>query len=128
MRTRTKDVVAVVLAVAIAVPYVGWLVDGSMPFVQDARGMSAVGLVLGVAAFLVLRRGDPVDRTGVAEIALAVVALAVGITALALAETAAAAAWLAAFMALIGVVVVVELVDHAGALPGHDRREAALQA
>ncbi|WNB86964.1 hypothetical protein [Cellulomonas sp. ATA003] len=128
MRLKTKDFVAILLTAAIAVPYVGWLIDGDMPFVKDPRGMSAVGLILGVAAFLVLRRGDPVDRVGKAEIALAVAALVVGVTALVLAETAAAAVWLAVFMGLIAVVVVVELVDHAGAVPGHDRQVATLHA
>ena len=35
----------------------GYLVNGEMPFVKDPRGMSAVGLLLGQAAFLVLERG-----------------------------------------------------------------------
>lgn len=125
MRLTSKDVIAVVLVAAVAVPYVGFLIDGSMPFIQDARGMSAVGLLLGAAAFLVFRSGDPLDRIGKLELALAGAALAIGITALLLAETTAAAAWLAAFMIALLVVVLVELTDHLGVLPGRDTARAA---
>ena len=50
MRLKARDLVATLLVVAIAVPYVGYLIDGEMPFVKDARGMSAVGLILVVLA------------------------------------------------------------------------------
>ncbi|RTL69497.1 MAG: hypothetical protein EKK42_05060 [Pseudonocardiaceae bacterium] len=50
MRFTWKDMAATVLVAAIVVPYVGYLVWGAVPFVQDARGMAAVGLVLGIAA------------------------------------------------------------------------------
>jgi hypothetical protein len=48
-----------------------------------------------------------------------VITLALGVTALALAETAAAEVWLAVFMGSILVMLVVELADHAGAIPAH---------
>lgn len=38
------------LLAAIAVPYIGYLIRGDMPFVQDPRGMAAIGLVVGVVA------------------------------------------------------------------------------
>ncbi|WP_203941935.1 hypothetical protein [Spirilliplanes yamanashiensis] len=113
-----RDLVATLLVVAIGIPYVGYLIDGDMPFVKDPRGMSAVGLILGTAAYLVMRSGDAADRTGKVEIGVAVLALALGFTALALAETAAAEVLLAVFMGSILVVWVVELMDHAGFLPG----------
>ncbi|WP_329791786.1 hypothetical protein V1227_07620 [Lentzea sp. DG1S-22] len=50
MRLGVRDVVATVLVAPIAIPYIGYLVNGEMPFVRDPRGMAAVGLVLGVAA------------------------------------------------------------------------------
>ncbi|MDT0164284.1 hypothetical protein Q9R32_01790 [Actinotalea sp. AC32] len=118
MRMKTKDVVALLLVALIAVPYVGYLVRGEMPFVQDPRGMSAIGLVLGVAAFLTFRWGDSLDRLGWVEIALGVASFALGVTALLLAETAAAEVWLAVFMGSILLVVAIELLDHLGALPG----------
>ncbi len=128
MRLRTKDALALLIAAAIAIPYAGYLIDGSMPFVQDPRGMSAVGLVLGAAAFLVLRRGDPMDRVGKAEVGLAAISLALGVTALALAETAAAGVWLALFMGSILVMLVVELADHAGAIPSHRAEHQPLRS
>lgn len=114
MRKTMRDVVGSLLFLAIGIPYVGFLVNGEMPFVQDERGMSAVGLILGAAAYLVLRNGDPLDRIGKVEATVAVVSLALGLTALVFAETAAAAALLAAFMGSLVVVWAFELADHAG--------------
>jgi hypothetical protein len=91
-----------------------------MPFIKDPRGMTGTGLVLGVVAFLVLRRGDAVDTLGKVEIALGLGALALGVVALA--ETAAAEVLLAVFMASILPVLAVELLDHFGMLPGVGHR------
>jgi hypothetical protein len=109
-----RDVVGSLLFLAIGIPYVGFLVNGEMPFVQDERGMSAVGLILGAAAYLVLRKGDPLDRIGKVEAAVAIVSLALGLSALGFAETTAAAVLLAAFMGSLVVLWAVELADHAG--------------
>ncbi|MDV3220670.1 hypothetical protein [Intrasporangium sp.] len=119
MKLRLRDLVATLLVAAIAVPYVGYLMRGEMPFVQDARGMAAIGLVLGVAAYLVFRGGNAHDRVGLMENGVALVALALGVAALVFAETAAAGLLLAVFMGSIAVVLVLELVDHAGLLPAH---------
>jgi hypothetical protein len=113
-----RDLVATLLVAAIGIPYVGYLINGEMPFIKDPRGMSGVGLVLGIVAFLVMRAGDAFDRLGKAETGLAVLSLALGIAALALAETAAAEVLLAVFMGSILVVWAVELMDHAGILHG----------
>lgn len=117
MKLKVKDLVATLLVAAIAVPYVGYLINGEMPFVQDARGMSAIGLVLGIASYVVLERGDTYDTVDKAESGLALVSLALGLVALALAETAAAEVLLAVFMGSILVVWAVKLADHAGVLP-----------
>ena len=119
MRLKAKDWVATILVAAIAVPYIGYLVRGEMPFVEDARGMSGTGLVLGVTAYLVMTRGDVFDRTVRAETTLAVVSLVLGLVALAYAETSAAEVLLAVFMASIAVVWAVKLIDHAGVLHWH---------
>jgi hypothetical protein len=118
MRLRMRDLAGTLLVAAIGVPYIGYLINGEMPFIKDPRGMSAVGLVLGVIAFLVMRAGDAFDRLGKAETGLAVLALALGVVALVLAETAAAEVLLAVFMAAILVMWAVELLDHAGIFPG----------
>lgn len=125
MTIKAKDWVATILVAAIAVPYVGYLIRGEMPFVQDPRGMSAIGLVLGVTAYLVMTWGDSLDRVGKTETALAVLALALGVAALAFAEAAAAEALLAVFMTAILVVWAMKLVDHAGLLHWHRPTGAA---
>lgn len=40
MKLTLRDLVATLLVAAIAIPYVGYLVNGEMPFVKDARGMA----------------------------------------------------------------------------------------
>ena len=119
MRLKLRDVIGTVLVIAIGVPYVGYLVNGEMPFVKDPRGMSAIGLVLGTVAFLVMRSGDAFDRLGKVETGVAVISLVLGLVALTFAEAAAAEVLLAAFMASILVVWLIEIVDHAGLVHTH---------
>jgi hypothetical protein len=116
MRLKMKDLLATILVAAIAVPYVGYLINGEMPFTKDPHGMAATGLVLGVAAYLVMRRDDLFDRIAKAETALAAASLALGVGALALAESAAAEVLLTVFMGSILIVWAVELLDHTGVL------------
>ena len=120
MRLKLRDLIGTVLVLAIGIPYVGYLVNGEMPFVKDPRGMSAIGLVLGAIAFLVMRSGDAMDRVGKVESGIAVGSLVLGVLALVLAEAAAAEILLAAFMASILVVWLLEIVDHAGLVHRHD--------
>jgi hypothetical protein len=120
MRLTLRDLAATLLMLAIAIPYVGYLVNGSMPYIEDARGVAAVGLLLGAIAFLVMRSGDELDRAGRTEAGIALVSLALGLLALALAETAAAEVLLAVFMASILVVWAVEMLDHAGVVHWHE--------
>jgi hypothetical protein len=49
-----RDGVATLLVAAIVIPYIGYLERGSMPFIQDPRGLAATGLVLGLVAAAVL--------------------------------------------------------------------------
>jgi hypothetical protein len=100
MGSKGRDLVATLLVVAIGIPYVGYLVRGEMPFIQDPRGMSATGLVLGLVAFLVAARDVP-EQLKTALTVVAVVSLLLGVAALAFAEVAAAEVLLAVFMASI---------------------------
>ena len=120
MRLKLRDLIGTVLVLAIAIPYVGYLVNGEMPFIKDPRGMSALGLVLGAIAFLVMRSGDAFDRVGKAEGGMAAVSLVLGVVALVFAEAAAAEILLAVFMGSILVVWLLEIVDHAGLVHAHD--------
>ena len=124
MKLRLRDLLATLLVVAIAVPYIGYLINGEMPFVQDPRGMAAIGLVLGAAAYLIFRSGNAHDRVGLWENIVALVAMALGLLAVVLAETAFAEVLLAVFMGSIAVVLVLELTDHAGLLPAHQASHA----
>jgi hypothetical protein len=119
MKLTFRDAIASILVAAIAVPYIGYLVNGEMPFIKDARGMSAVGLVLGAIAFLVLQSGNADDRLGQGEGVGAIVSMALGVAALLLAETAAAEVLLAVFMGSILVVYAFEVADHAGLVHAH---------
>ena len=117
MRLKARDLVGTVLVIAIAVPYIGYLIDGSVPFIQDARGMAATGLILALAAYLVIQRYDPDDLTDRVEIFLEIVSLGLGVLAVTLAETASAEVLLAVFMGSILVVWAIKMMDHAGVLP-----------
>ncbi len=122
MWLKLKDVGATLPVAAVAVPYVGYVVRGEMPLIEDPHGLAGIGLVLGATAFFVMSRGDALDRTGKLETAMAVVSLALGVAAYELSETAAAQVLLGVFMVSIALVWVVKLIDHIGALP---RREPA---
>ena len=127
MRLTWRDGVATLLVALIGVPYVGYLLQGEMPFIKDPRGMSAVGLVLGVAAFFVARRprNEVHDATATAEDVLGLIAFGIGVVALILAEAAVAETLLAIFMAVIAVVWAVQMLHHAGVLSAGEGMRAA---
>lgn len=125
MTIKARDWVATALVALIAVAYIGYLIRGEMPFIEDPRGMSATGLVLGVAAYLTMTWGDAFDRTGKTETALAAVALALGVVAVVFAEAAAAETLLAVFMAAIALVWAMKMVDHTGLVHWHAPTGAA---
>jgi hypothetical protein len=57
MRKLTvRDLLATLITLAVVVPFIGYSVRGSMPFVQDPRGMSGVVIVGTVLAFVVFGR------------------------------------------------------------------------
>lgn len=117
MRFHLKDLFATLLIGAVAVPYIGYLLRGEMPPIEDAHGMAGTALVFGAVACLVMWRGDPWDRTGKGEAALAVVSLGLGLAAFELSETAAADLLLAVFMVSLVLVWLVKVSDHTGLLP-----------
>ena len=117
MKLSIRDGAATLLLGAILVPYVGYLVNGSMPFIKDPRGMSATALILGAAAFLFAGRFSGSTTLGITEVVLVVVSLGVGVAALLLAETVAAEALLAVFIGAIVVTWGVQLLHHSGVIP-----------
>lgn len=67
MRLRFRDGVAPLLLPAVLVPYVGYLRDGEMPLIENARAMASTGLFVGGIAFWVIRTGQRPLRLGKAE-------------------------------------------------------------
>lgn len=119
-RLKVWDALATLAVLAIAVPYIGYLWHGSMPFIHDPRGMVGTGLVLGVVAFAAALRATPAGRI---EFGMAVATLVLGIVALALAETFAAEVLLAVFMGAILATWAAETLHNAGlAWPVHRGR------
>lgn len=88
MRNLTiRDAIATLITAAVVVPFVGYSIRGSMPFLQDPRGMAGVGIV-GVV-LLALSFGPAAfraPRTGVVLTVVGLVALGFGVAAL-IAET-----------------------------------------
>lgn len=89
MKIGWRDGVATLLVAAVVVPYVGYLVRGSMPFIHDLRGMAATALPLGLAAAAVLGCEAFRGTWGVAAAFLATVSGAVGVVAFIRAEEGA---------------------------------------
>jgi len=113
------DALATGAIAAIAAPYIGYLVNGSMPFVHDPRGRTGVGLVLGAVAFVALNHAASM---GSVERTLAGGSLVLGLVALALAETFAAEVLLAVFLGTIALVWALELGEHTGWIPAESGR------
>lgn len=113
MKLTRRDLLATIAVAAIIVPYVGYVINDSMPFIKDPRGMAATGLVFGIVALAVLGKSafsSPAMR--VMGRVLALGSFGLGIAAI-WAETNEAL--LAGFMMSIVIVWMLEMFDHAGA-------------
>jgi len=88
MRKLTfRDLLATLIVAATVVPFIGYSARGSMPFVEDPRGMAGVGIVGSLLAFAAF--GRKAFGTGAFEsvmVTLGVVTIGFGIAAL-IAET-----------------------------------------
>jgi len=123
MRLTWRDAVATVLVAAIAVPYIGYVINGSMPFIQDPTGMAGLGLLLGAAAaaiggWVILHEGAFLRVT---TVALALVSLGLGATALVsehLLDLAARQLVLGAFMVSIAAMWGLALLHYSGVVRG----------
>lgn len=123
MRLHTKDWVATALVALAVLYYIGFLVRGAMPLVQDPRGMSAIALVLGVVAFVLLGSATtaPEHRAPAAAAALSV---AIGVVTFILGHTAAAPPLLAVFIVSIVVAWALPVLERAGYVAGGHGRPA----
>jgi hypothetical protein len=119
MRKLTlRDLLATLIIAAVVVPFIGYSARGSMPFVQDPRGMSGVVIVGTVLAFAVF--GRKAFGTGTFEwvmVTLGVLTLGFAVAAL-IAETV----WALLVPAMAGLVIMwaLALLHDAGYLaPEH---------
>jgi hypothetical protein len=112
MKLTRKDLIATLLIAAVVVPYVGYLIWDEMPFIQDPRGMAAlgiVGLLLGFAAWRLGLR----SVFGKVMLVLGVATLGLGIAA-ALIGAEGSELLLATFVGAIVVVWAIETMHDAG--------------
>lgn len=124
MRKLTlRDLLATVITAAVLVPFVGYSVRGSMPFVQDARGMAGVIIVGTVLAFAVFgRRAFGTGTFEIVMITLGVLTLGFAIAAL-IAETVWAL--LIPAMAALAIMWALAVLHDAGYVaPEHAARHA----
>ena len=109
---------------AVVVPYVGYLVRGSMPYIQDARGMAGVGLIGFLAGVAVWAFGGRASFGSTAligiESLIGLVALGVGIAPLTLGSEVLLAWFVGSFV----LIWAVEMLSRAGLLSVGRAREA----
>lgn len=124
MRISKRDAAVTAIAAAVVVPYAGYLIRGSMPFIEDPRGMAAVGLMGLLVGAIVWALAAPgsfgSSRLAGTELAIAVVAFGLGIAALAFTSELL----LAGFMAVVVLAWLVPVLAHGGVLPGGPARHA----
>jgi hypothetical protein len=103
MRKLTiRDAAATLLVAAVLIPFIGYSVRGSMPFVQDPRGMAGVGLAGGLLALVAFgRRAFGTGRFEQIMVCLAVITAGFAIAAL-VAETS----WVLLVPMVAGIVIV----------------------
>ncbi len=122
-KLTTRDLLATLLTAAVVVPFIGYSVRGSMPFVQDPRGMAgviAVGALLAFAAFG--RKAFGASTYEWVIVTLGVLTLGFAIAAL-IAETV----WALLVPAMVGLVLTwaLALLHDAGYVaPAHAARHA----
>jgi hypothetical protein len=112
-KNKVRDLVATLIFAAVMVPYVGYVINRSMPFVKDPRGMSAVGLVGLLLMIIAFGGRESFDRGSWLLIGTAVVAFGLGFSALIL-ETNETV--LAAFIGAISLYWALELLFDTGVI------------
>lgn len=110
-RLTIRDAMATVLVLAVAIPYVGYLIRGEMPFIQDPRGMAATGVIGLVLCFVAWGVGIR-STFGKVMVFVGLAALGLGIAA-ALVGAEGSDLLLAIFMGAFGVVYIAETAYHA---------------
>ena len=78
---RNKIILSTLIVAAIVVPYLGYVINGEMPFIKDARGMAAVGIILLFAWGLVVKTPFGEGRAAYIAGGIGIATLALGIVA-----------------------------------------------
>lgn len=84
MRISRKDALASLVMLAVVVPFAGYSIRGSMPFVEDPRGMAGVALV-GALVLVWVHWGDTLARGNAGSVAPVLATATVGAAVIALA-------------------------------------------
>ena len=108
MKRNRHEAVATALVAAILIPYAGYSFDGRMPLIEDARGMGASGLILGLGAWLAL--GSDAFGPRWVGIGGAIATMVLGTTAAVLESGTASTMFLGAFVAAIVAMWLVAMV------------------
>jgi hypothetical protein len=114
VRLTWKDGMATLFVAAVIAPYVGYLVRGEMPFVEDPRGMAGIGIVGLVFGFVAWGLGLR-SLFGKALLVLGLASLGLGIAA-ALVGAEGSEVLLAVFIGSIVVVWLGEMLFHSGVI------------
>jgi hypothetical protein len=115
MEFTRKDVWATALVAAIVVAYFGYVAFGSLPFIEDVRGMAAVGLILGFASRRIGGR-EAFPRQRVAFVA-GLASMGLGIIALATQSEVVLALFIASIVGLWVAAAYVRTRGHTGRVP-----------
>ena len=124
-RLTVRDLVATVIVLAVVVPFVGYSIRGSMPLLEDPRGMAGIGIVGGIVAFAAFGRAAfgraAFGRSTFGRVMGALAAVTIGF---AIAALVAETSWALLVPMVAGIVVVWALaVAHdAGYLATHRAR------
>jgi hypothetical protein len=116
-RLTFRDAIATVVLLAVAIPYIGYVVWGEVPLVEDPRGMAAVGILGLILSFLAWGIGLH-STFGKVMLLIGLAAMGVGLAA-ALIGSEGSELLLVFFMAMIAIIYVAEIAYHASGEPAH---------
>jgi hypothetical protein len=117
-RLTFRDAIATVVLAAVAIPYIGYVVWGRVPLVQDSRGMAAVGILGLILSFVAWGIGLR-STFGKVMLLVGLAAIGIGIAA-AFVGSEGSELLLVFFMAVVAVIYVAETAYHAsGGEPAH---------
>jgi hypothetical protein len=110
-RLTFRDAIATVVLAAVAIPYIGYVVWGEVPLVQDPRGMAAVGILGLILSFLAWGIGLH-STFGKVMLLVGLAAIGIGLAA-AFIGSEGSELLLVFFMAVLAIVYVAEIAYHA---------------